>query len=81
MSRQLIHATVAGLCLGLLAACSGTAYQPAANQTQPVDLTAFVPKVDSFVVLLDTSGSMQDDDAARPKYQTAQDLVASFNSA
>ena len=52
-----------------------------ASQVDPVDITAFAPKVDSFVIILDTSSSMAEDYQDRPKIHTAQDLVATFNSA
>lgn len=65
----------------LLAACAGgPAYTPQAVQPQPIDLTAFAPKVESFVVVLDISSSMGEDYQDRPKVQTAQDLVAGFNA-
>ncbi|MAT92963.1 MAG: hypothetical protein CME59_10225 [Halioglobus sp.] len=81
MITRIFHAVTAALALGLLSACGGTPYTPAANQVAAVDLTYHVPRVDSFLVLLDTSGSMRDDDPARPKIHAAQDMVASFNSA
>ncbi len=65
----------------LLTACGGSPYIPAASQTQPVDLDAFTPKVDTFVVLLDTSGSMDNDGAEGSNFRTAQNLVASLNDA
>jgi OOP family OmpA-OmpF porin len=70
------------LSLGLLAACSSTpAYTPAASQVDAIDVTAYAPKVDSFVILLDTSSTMGEDDQDRPKIHSAQDLLATFNSA
>lgn len=78
------HATKSFLMLlavGVLAACSRTPYAPSAGDTQEVDVSSFAPKVDSFVVLLDTSGSMKDEAGARTEIQEAQDLVASFNAA
>ena len=69
--------------LGLaLAACAGSpAYTPAAVQPQEIDMSAYAPKVESYVVVLDTSSSMGEDYQDRPKVQTAQDTVASFNAA
>lgn len=69
------------LAAALVSACSSTPYQPVATQAEPIDVTAFAPKVESFVVLLDTSSSMRKDVQDRAKIETAQDLVASFNSA
>lgn len=64
-----------------LAACSSAPYVPVAAQVAPVDVTAYAPKVDAFVVLIDTSGSMGDEFQGRPKIEIAEDLVASFNGA
>ena len=69
------------LSAALVSACSSTTYQPVATQAEPIDVTAYAPKVESFVVLLDTSSSMRKDVQDRAKIETAQDLVASFNSA
>lgn len=71
----------AAVSLGLLAACGSAPYTPVASPVAPLDANAYVAKVDSFVVLLDTSGSMKSDADGRSKIQSAQDLVASFNSA
>ena len=67
--------------LTLLTACAGPSRVPSDSMTQPVDLDAFTPKVDTFVVLLDTSDSMEDGGEQNDKFQTALDLVASFNKA
>lgn len=65
----------------LLAACaSGPAYTPQSVQPQSIDLTAFAPRVETFVVVLDISSSMGEDYQDTPKVHTAQDLVASFNA-
>jgi OOP family OmpA-OmpF porin len=69
------------LSAALVSACSSTPYQPVATKAEPIDVTAFAPKVESFVVLLDSSSSMRKDIQDRAKIETAQDLVASFNSA
>lgn len=81
MLKQPLQGLVLFLSVGLLAACSGTPYTPVAAQLEPVDTSAYAQKADAFVVLLDTSGSMDDDNQGRPKIQAAEDLVASFNSA
>lgn len=69
------------LSAALVTACSSATYQPVATAAEPIDVTAYAPKVESFVVLLDTSSSMRKDVQDRAKIETAQDLVASFNSA
>ena len=56
------HIVATFLSAALLAACGGNDYQPAASTATPVDTSEFVPAVDAFVVLLDTSGSMADGD-------------------
>jgi OOP family OmpA-OmpF porin len=66
--------------LAALAACSSTPYTPVVSQADPVDLTAYEQKADTFIVLLDASGSMNNDDAGRPRIYDAQDWTASFNS-
>ena len=68
------------LSLLLVGCASGPAYQPVASQTESIDMDAFAPKVEAFVVLLDISSSMGEDYQDRPKVQIAQDLVASFNA-
>lgn len=72
---------LAVLSAALVTACSSAPYQPVATKAEPVDVTAYAPKVESFVVLLDTSSSMRKEIQDRAKIETAQDLVASFNSA
>jgi OOP family OmpA-OmpF porin len=73
--------SLAAVSLGMfLAACASDPYTPSAVQPQAVDMTAFAPKVETFVVVLDVSSSMGEDFQDRPKVHTAQDLVASFNA-
>jgi OOP family OmpA-OmpF porin len=81
MFKQTYFGFLIILSMGLIAACSSTPYTPVASQADPVDVNAYAPKVDSFVVVLDTSSSMGEDDQDRPKIHTAQDLVATFNGA
>jgi len=81
MFKQLFLGGMAALSLALLAGCgSNPPYQPASVQPQSIDMSAYAPKVESFVVILDISSSMGEDYQERPKVHTAQDLVASFNS-
>ncbi|GHD19016.1 membrane protein [Halioglobus japonicus] len=65
----------------LLTACAGSPRTPSDGGTQAVDLNDFTPKVDTFVVLLDSSDSMEESDGQKDKFQTALDSVASFNQA
>jgi OOP family OmpA-OmpF porin len=64
-----------------IAACSSTPYTPVASTTDPIDPTAYAKKADTFMVLLDTSGSMKTEDASKTRMHSAQDWVASFNGA
>jgi OOP family OmpA-OmpF porin len=65
----------------VLAGCSSTpAYTPASVPPKSIDITAYAPKVESFVVALDTSSSMTEDYQGRSRIHIAQDLVASFSS-
>jgi OmpA-OmpF porin, OOP family len=66
--------------LAVLAACSSAPYTPVATPAEALDPAAYTKKVESFVVLLDTSGSMISEDQGRPRIYNAQDIVASFNS-
>ena len=65
----------------LVAGCaSNPPYTPVSVAPEAVDVTAYAPKVASFVVILDTSSSMGEEYQERPRIHIAQDLVASFNS-
>lgn len=81
MSKRLLFPFIALLATTFLGACAGSGYEPAAAQSEPVDLTEYAPRVDTFLVLLDTSGSMRDDDNTDAKFRTAQNMVANFNAA
>jgi len=81
MFRHPLTGCLLAFSLAVLAACSSTPpYKPASVQPQSIDTSAFAPKVESFVVILDVSSSMGEDYQERPKLHTAQDLLASFNS-
>ena len=80
MKRSIYGLFTASFAIFLAACASGPAYTPAAVQPQAIDMTAFAPKVETFVVLLDVSSSMGEDAGGRPKVQIAQDTVASFNA-
>ena len=80
IKRSIISLFTAPFVLLLAACASGPTYTPSAVQPQAIDMDAFAPKVESFVVVLDVSSSMGEDFQDRPKVHTAQDLVASFNA-
>ncbi|MCB1689533.1 MAG: OmpA family protein [Halioglobus sp.] len=81
MYKQPVRRLVMGLSLMALAACSGAPYKPVTQQGEPIDVNAYTKQVDTFVVLLDTSGSMKSDAQGRPKMYTAEDWTASFGNA
>jgi OmpA-OmpF porin, OOP family len=81
MIKQHLRSLMMAVPLAVLAACSSSpTYTPVATKADALNPAAYTKKVDNFVVLLDTSGSMKTDDTGRPRIQTAQDVVASFNS-
>lgn len=65
----------------VLSACGGTPHSPVVTAADPIDTNAYARKVDTFVVLLDASGSMNTEDGSQPRMYTAQDWTASFNKA
>jgi OOP family OmpA-OmpF porin len=68
--------------LSIISAClfaGCTEYAPTPFAPAPVDTSAYVPKVDAFVVLLDTSDSMTFYYANRPNFFTAKDVVNNMN--
>jgi OOP family OmpA-OmpF porin len=80
MRKRPFRSLMTAVPLAALVACSSAPYTPVAISTEPLNPDAYTRKVDSFVVLLDTSGSMTTEDEGRPRIYNAQDLVASFNS-
>lgn len=81
MLKKTLSGVVTALSVVGLAACSSTQYSPVATQAAPIDVTEYAKNADTFMVLLDTSGSMNNDDQGRPRIYDAQDWTASFNSA
>lgn len=65
----------------VLTACGGTPRSPVATPADPIDTNAYARKVDTFVVLLDASGSMNTEDGTQPRINAAEDWTASFNKA
>jgi len=81
MIKQHLRSLITAVPLAVLAACSSSpTYTPVATTADALDPAAYARKVDNFIVLLDTSGSMKNEETGRPRIQTAQDVVASFNS-
>ena len=80
MFRQSLLTLSALLSLGLLAGCASAPTGPAPSfQADSIDAEAYVPKVDSFAVILDASSSMNDESQGAVKFSTAKDLVSAFN--
>ena len=66
--------------LGLLYGCSGNpAYSPSPYDPVQLDPSAYVPGVDSFVVVVDASASMDHKYQGRSKYNDAMDTVYRMN--
>jgi len=81
MFRQTFPGFLVAFFVVALAACSSTPYVPSVSQADPIDPAGYTKKVDTFIVLLDASGSMNSDDTGRPRIYDAQDWTASFNAA
>ncbi len=64
MIKQTLSGGLVALSIALLAACGGTPYSPQGNNAAAVNTDDFEKNVDSFAVLLDTSGSMNDETQA-----------------
>ena len=80
MFKQPLSILSAILSVGLLVGCaSSPPYAPAPFQAVAIDATAYAPKVDSFVVILDVSSSMMDASQGSTKFHVAKDLVANLN--
>ena len=80
MHKQPVRRLVMGLSLMALAACGGAPYTPVAQQGEPIDVNAYTKQVDTFVVLLDTSGSMKKDAQGKSRMHSAEDWAASFGN-
>jgi OOP family OmpA-OmpF porin len=65
---------------GLLAGCASTQpYSPSPYDAAELDPSAFVPKVDSFIVVVDASASMGHRYQGRSRYNDAMDVVYRMN--
>ena len=65
----------------LLISCGGKKVVKTAPSFEPYKFNAnqYVPKVDNFVVILDTSSSMADKDAKKEKAKIAKDFLSAMN--
>ena len=65
---------------GLLAGCASTQpYSPSPFDATDLDPSAYVPKVDAFIVIADASASMAHRYQGRSKYNDAMDVVYRMN--
>src|SRR5262245_49671185 len=62
---------------GCLTGCP--AYTPTPFAPTSVDTSAYVAKVDAFVVVVDASDSMNSSDATRANFYNAKDVVGHMN--
>jgi OOP family OmpA-OmpF porin len=67
------------LSASLLAGCAGTPYSPTPFTPASIDSSAYVAKVDAFVVVMDASSSMKFDYEDRSNFYNAKDVVTHMN--
>lgn len=79
MYKHLRETVVAIITTGFLFGCAGTPYNPGPFEPAQVDTTDMVSNVDTFVVILDNSDSMNSDYQDRRKYYQAKDVIAHLN--
>ena len=79
MSTSLRLSFLAVISAVLLAGCAGTPYSPTSFTPTGIDTSAYVAKVDAFVVIMDASSSMNFDHADRKNFYTAKDVVTHMN--
>jgi len=79
MAISLRTTLVSVLSAGLLAGCAGTPYTPTPFTPASIDSSAYVAKVDAFVVVMDASSSMKFDYEDRENFYTAKDVVTHLN--
>ena len=79
MRNRIKHLVVAAVAVGAVAGCASNepTYQPRAFSPVPIDSRAFVPAVDAFVILMDTSSSMAENQNRH--FFAAKDTVNAMN--
>jgi OOP family OmpA-OmpF porin len=65
--------------VSLLAGCASAPYTPTPFEPASINTSAYVSKVDAFVVVMDASSSMNSDYNDRRKFYTAKDVVSHMN--
>jgi OOP family OmpA-OmpF porin len=79
MYEHLRTTVLAVMTAGLLFGCASAPYSPKPFEPAQVDTTGLVSNVDTFVVILDNSDSMNSKYQGRRKYYDAKDTVANLN--
>ena len=81
MAISLIRTTLLSITsAALLIGCASTPYSPAPFTPANMDASAYNPKVDAFVVVMDASSSMEySGDQDRKKFHSAKDVVSHMN--
>lgn len=80
MFKQRLLTLSSILLIGLLAGCATSPAQPLPSfQPVTIDATSYVPKVDSFAVILDVSSSMTNTSQGVTKFAIAKEFVADLN--
>jgi OOP family OmpA-OmpF porin len=81
MKKHYLKGLFVGVISVLLISCAGHQVQPAAPIFTPYTFQAnqYVPKVDNFVVILDTSSSMAEKYNGQPKAEIAKNFLMAMN--
>jgi OOP family OmpA-OmpF porin len=81
MEKYYLRALFFVMISALLFGCAAPQVQPTKPLFSPSQLQAdqYQPKIDNFVVLLDTSSSMSDDYSGYSKFKIAQDYLSALN--
>ena len=81
MKRNRFSLVTVGIMSIFLFCCAGQPVKPMATVFQPYQFPAgqYVPKVDNFVVILDTSSSMADTTHGQAKASVAKNFLAAMN--
>jgi OmpA-OmpF porin, OOP family len=80
MAISLIRTTLLSFTsAALLIGCASTTYNPTPFTPANMDASAYNPKVDAFVVVMDASSSMNYSDEGRKKFHSAKDVVSHMN--
>ena len=79
MHKNIFSTVLAVLSAAFLFGCATPQYNPEPFNPAPLDADAYIPAVDAFVVVLDSSSSMNEKHGGRSKYYVARDVVNNMN--